>query len=205
MGSPGLSLELGQIRDALIRMEDSIIFALIERSQFALNSVVYESNAIPVPGFDADGRRYSLLEYFLRETEQSHGRIRRYTSPDEHAFFPDDLPKLVLPPIQFPNLLHACAEDININDDVMALYVGELLPRIAGGGGGDGPSDDGNHGSAALSDINVLQAMSKRVHYGKFVAEAKFCGPQRTEYERLIAQKDADAIMRLLTDESVER
>ena len=30
-----------------------------------------------------------------------HGRIRRYTSPDEHAFFPKDLPPLVLPPIQY--------------------------------------------------------------------------------------------------------
>ena len=30
-----------------------------------------------------------------------HGRIRRYTSPDEHAFFPRDLPPLVLPPIQY--------------------------------------------------------------------------------------------------------
>lgn len=34
------------------------------------------------------GRRYSLLEYALRDTEQTHGKMRRYTSPDEHAFFP---------------------------------------------------------------------------------------------------------------------
>ena len=42
-----------------------------------------------------------MLEYLLWETEQMHGRIRRYTSPDEHAFFPRDLPPLVLPPIQY--------------------------------------------------------------------------------------------------------
>ena len=34
-----------------------------------------------------------------------HGRIRRYTSPDEHAFFARDLPPLVLPPIQYPEVL----------------------------------------------------------------------------------------------------
>lgn len=32
---------------------------------------------------------------------QVHGRIRRYTSPDEYAFFPEDLPPLVLPPITY--------------------------------------------------------------------------------------------------------
>ena len=40
------------------------------------------------PGFDRSGRRYSLLEYALRETEQLHGKLRRYTSPGEHAFYP---------------------------------------------------------------------------------------------------------------------
>lgn len=34
--------------------------------------------------------------------------------------------------------------------------------------------DDGNYGSAATLDVLCLQALSKRIHYGKFVAEAKF-------------------------------
>ena len=55
-------------------------------------------------GYAADGKQYSLLEYLLWETEQMHGRIRRYTSPDEHAFFARDLPPLVLPPIQYPEV-----------------------------------------------------------------------------------------------------
>jgi hypothetical protein len=39
------------------------------------------------------------------------------------------------------------------------------------------PGDDGNYGSAATLDVLALQALSKRIHYGKFVAEAKFrCG-----------------------------
>lgn len=36
------------------------------------------------------------------------------------------------------------------------------------------PGDDGNYGSAATIDVLCLQALSKRIHYGKFVAEAKF-------------------------------
>lgn len=47
------------------------------------------------------------------------------------------------------------------------------------------------------------QALSKRIHYGKFVAEAKFLA-QRDEYSSLIRQHDADGLMQLLTDEAVE-
>ena len=47
------------------------------------------------------------------------------------------------------------------------------------------------------------QALSKRIHYGKFVAEAKFRA-QPEEYGALIRQRDAAGLMRLLTDEAVE-
>lgn len=49
----------------------------------------------------------------------------------------------------------------------------------------------------------MVQALSKRIHYGKFVAEAKFLA-NREEYSRLIRAQDADGLMRLLTDEGVE-
>jgi len=94
-------LALDNIRQTLIRQEDTIIFLLIERAQFALNAAVYKTDAVPVPDFDSAGQRYSLLEYLLRETEQVHGRIRRYTSPDEQPFYPDRVPPLVLPPIEY--------------------------------------------------------------------------------------------------------
>jgi chorismate mutase len=64
------ALSLANIRQTLIRLEDTIIFSLIERAQFARNEPVYQPDAIPVPGFRPDGRRYSLLEYLLREIEQ---------------------------------------------------------------------------------------------------------------------------------------
>ena len=44
------SLSLDNIRQSLIRQEDTIIFSLIERAQFAANQPVYESGAMPVPG-----------------------------------------------------------------------------------------------------------------------------------------------------------
>ena len=44
------ALSLDNIRQSLIRQEDTIIFSLIERAQFAANAPVYESGAIAVPG-----------------------------------------------------------------------------------------------------------------------------------------------------------
>ncbi len=47
------------------------------------------------------------------------------------------------------------------------------------------------------------QALSKRIHYGKFVAEAKFRS-QTAKYAELIERQDAEGIMDALTDRLVE-
>ena len=103
-------------------------------------------------------------------TEAVHGRVRRYTSPDEHAFFPALLPlEPLLPPLAFASSpLASCADAINLNGRVLEAYLLKALPLLTRAG------DDGNYGSAALGDVAALQALSKRVHYGKFVAEAKY-------------------------------
>jgi hypothetical protein len=44
------SLKLDNVRSTLIRQEDTIIFSLIERAQFALNPAVYQPDAVQVPG-----------------------------------------------------------------------------------------------------------------------------------------------------------
>jgi chorismate mutase len=49
----------------------------------------------------------------------------------------------------------------------------------------------------------ILQALSKRIHYGKFVAEAKFT-QDPGKFEPHIKAQDADAIMAELTYKDVE-
>ena len=66
--------------------------------------------------------------------------------------------------------------------------------------------DDSNHGSSATRDIECLQALSRRIHYGKFVAESKFQDPKyRDKYIELIRAGDRDGIMATLTNEQVEK
>ena len=50
----------------------------------------------------------------------------------------------------------------------------------------------------------LAQALSKRIHYGKFVAEAKFLAAE-DHYRALIQAQDAEAIMDALTDRAVEQ
>ncbi|TPX44526.1 chorismate mutase [Synchytrium endobioticum] len=186
------TLSLSKIRDVLIRSEDTIIFALIERAQFTHNPVIYRPAAFALNGYAG-----SFLSWFLLETESVHAKVRRYTSPDEHPFSPPDaLPAPILAALDYPHVLHP--NTININARVHDVYVQEIVPAIAAAG------DDLNYGSAATRDIDALQALSRRIHYGKFVAEAKFGGPEHDKYVALIKAQDRAAILELLTDRDVE-
>lgn len=70
----GNPLDLDRIRGILTRLEDTIIFALIERAQFAHNPKAYERDAfkeLKEVGFER-----SWLEWFLKETESFQGVYR---------------------------------------------------------------------------------------------------------------------------------
>ncbi|KAL5150008.1 Chorismate mutase 1, chloroplastic [Glycine soja] len=186
------NLTLDHIRRSLVRQEDSIIFSLIERAQYCYNEDTYDPDA-----FSMDGFHGSLVEYMVGETERLHAKVGRYKSPDEHPFFPDGLPEPVLPPLQYPQVLHPIADSININEKVWSLYFRVLIPQIVKQG------DDGNSGSSAVCDVLCLQALSKRIHYGKYVAEAKYQASPDSYKDAIIAQ-DKDKLMELLTYPEVE-
>jgi chorismate mutase len=189
-GSDNLTLD--HIRHSLIRQEDSIIFSLLERAQYCYNGDTYDPDAFSMDGFNG-----SLVEYMVKETEKLHAKVGRYKSPDEHPFFPVGLPEPWLPPLQYPQVLHPIAESININDNVWSVYFRVLIPQLVKEG------DDGNYGSSAVCDVMCLQALSKRIHYGKFVAEAKFQAAPESYKAAIIAQ-DKDKLMELLTYPEVE-
>ena len=183
-------LNLANIRQTLIRLEESIIFALIERAQFRLNPPIYSPEAMP----QFDGQ--SFLSFFLHETERLHAKVRRYTSPDEHPFAePSTLPSPILPQLPYPPTLKDNA--ININSTIYAWYLDTVLPCITK------PGDDQNYGSAATADITCLQLLSKRIHYGKFVAESKFRSEQDT-FTRAIRAHDLPQLLDLITKPVVE-
>lgn len=188
-------LSLESIRSTLIRQEETIIFALIERAQYRANDVIYDCKASNLDS--VYGAPLSFLEWMLIETEKLHSKVRRYKSPEEHAFFPAYLPPPILPDLSFPNLL-VMKEKFDVNSEVFRWYVGSVIPKLCVQG------DDEQHGSSVLCDIVALQALSRRIHYGNFVAESKFLQDPDT-YTALVKNGDVIGILNLLTNVEVER
>ncbi|KAJ3289407.1 chorismate mutase aro7 [Rhizoclosmatium sp. JEL0117] len=191
--APPNFLNLDRIRHELVQMEDTIVFALIERAGFAQNLCIYSEQHENFEGLPFNG---SFLDYLMAEMEAVHAKVRRYTSPDEYPFS-KDLPEPILPPLTFPRLLYP--NDINLNATLKKIYIEKVIPSLCKDG------DDKNYGSATTKDIEALQILSRRIHFGKFVAEAKFQDMKlQAEYIRLIKAKDRDGIEALLTNRAVE-
>ncbi|RPA87995.1 chorismate mutase, partial [Ascobolus immersus RN42] len=182
------------------RLEDTIIFHLIERVQFPFNETMYTPGGVSIPNFKG-----SFLEWMLREQEQVFAKVRRYQSPDEYPFFPDSLPEPFLAPLKYPQLLHP--NNVNINRKLLSCYISHILPSACNPPNATDAEHRGeqyeNFGSAAVEDVAVLQSLSRRIHFGKFVAEAKF--RQETEkFTKLIKERDVKGLDAAITNEKVE-
>lgn len=183
-------LALGHIRNVLTRLEETIIFGIIERAQFLQNAIIYQPRGVgPQLGDE------SLLGFLLHECECSHAKVRRYTSPDEYPFY-DGLPAPVLPGLQYDNPLRP--NRVNLNPEIRHAYETEMIPFFCA------PGDDRQWGSSAVNDVYLLQALSKRIHYGKFVAEGK-CRARPDVFGECIRRGDAEGLRALITEEAVER
>jgi len=183
-------LRLEDLRGELIRQEVTILFAFIERAQFARNDAIYEAGRIPIAGYSG-----SFFEYMLEQTERAHALAGRYMSCDEHAFS-GGLPEPLVSGERYPTPIRP--NDINANAAIRSGYFERVLPELVE------PGDDRNYGSSATCDILCLQVLSRRVHYGKHIAEAKFQA-EREAYGVLIERGDAAGLEQQLIDKTVER
>ena len=165
--------------------------------QFPLNKTIYEPGGVKIPNCDL-----SLLDWMHREEERIHSKVRRYQSPDEYPFFPDALEDSILQPICYPKILHP--NNINVNEEIKRKYIQKVLPLACPKFGREDRGERyENYGSAATCDVVCLQALSRRIHFGKFVAESKF----RTETDRfvdLIRRGDRAGIDAAITNATVE-
>ncbi|KAH6687764.1 chorismate mutase [Plectosphaerella plurivora] len=193
------ALDLDRIRYQLIRLEDTITFHLIERAQFPLNKPIYIPGALSIPDTNL-----SFMNWYLREQEKLQSLIRRYESPDEYPFFPDAVQKSILRPLNYPRILHP--NDVDVNDKIRAFYVDSFLPAVCAdfGRSEDRGESQENYGSSATCDIACLQALSRRIHFGKFVAESKFLS-ERARFVALIKAEDRAGIDAAITNAAVEK
>ena len=173
------------------------MFHLIERVQFPLNKTIYEPGGIKIPNSSI-----SLFDWMLREQERIHSLVRRYQSPDEHPFFPDALETPILQPLNYPQILHP--NTVNVNEDIKQRYIETVLPLACRKfEREDRGETQENYGSAATCDVACLQALSRRIHFGKFVAESKFRA-ETDRFVKLIRKEDREGIDKAITNAAVE-
>ena len=197
-------LQLDHVRAHLLRQEDTIIFGWVRRGAYLRNSGLLAIGTSS-PARPAEWQpHHSALSWFLEQTERAHAAIGRYRAPDELPFTRQGAeasaaavavgPSLAAPPSPLP----AFADDIDFNAQVMASYLDVILDEVA-----DVGEDDSQHGTCLLLDVAALQALSKRVHFGKYVAEAKF-RQERALFEPLIATGDRHGVRAALTHPAQE-
>lgn len=186
------------------RLEDTITFHLIERVQFPLNPAIYDPERLPVPCNNlALPATLSLADYLLSETERLHSLVRRYDSPDEHPFFPQVLARPMLQAVEYPQILHP--NDVNVNSTIKEQYINNVLPEACRKFEREDRGEaKENYGSAATCDVSCLQALSRRIHFGKFVAESKFQKDPEL-FVKLIKASDRKGIDDAITDAKVEQ
>lgn len=188
-------LSLENIRSVLQRLEDTIVFSLIERAQFAANAPMYADGVFPEL-ISREKWSKSWVEWFIKESESAHAKCRRWDAPDEYPFTPRELlPEAILPPVKYPSLLYS--HDINVNRQIYEYYRDQVVPAITLA------KDDGQYGSAACRDVELLSALSRRIHFGMFVSESKFRSDPKAFLDP-IRKADKEKLLALITKPAVE-
>ena len=77
------------------------------------------------------------------------------------VYYVSRLPVPLLPLDSLPSVI--MPNTININSKIMNLYINKILPAVCS----SESKDDGQYGSSAVNDVNVLQAISRRIHFGE--------------------------------------
>lgn len=180
-------VDLERVRSTLRGLEDSIILSLFERARLKLNNDIYVPGAIKIPNFPG-----SFFDYLFKGTEELHAKAGRYIDPEEHPFYSD----ATQPIISRKSDNIGVEKRVNLNNTIREMYL-EALQHICE------PGDDNQYGRTALLDITSLQNISRRIHIGEQIAEAKY--QQNPEaYDQLIKARDTEGIIEKLTNKKVE-
>jgi chorismate mutase len=182
-------VSLEEVRQKLARLEDNILFSLIGRSEFKTNKIMYVPEGVEVPEFEG-----SFFDYLLLGTERLHATAGRYLDKTEHPFsenLPTSLANRKIDECPLPEGL-----SVNRNREIKTIYLSQI-PSFCEEG------DDNQYGAAALWDIRCLQDLSRRIHFGMFVAESKY--QQDSEgYTELVKDKNIRGIVDKLRNIQVE-
>ncbi len=168
-----------ELRRELGIINENIIINLLRRSQYDLNEAIYLEGGIHIPEFKG-----SFLDFLLIGREILDASAGRYDCRVEHPFFSQsaNIQKIVIR--RDKNECEEAQQNklVNRNEEVKSIYLQTLRDICKPG------NQDEEYGSITLLDIDCLQEMSKRVHYGEFVAEAKYV--ENEKLRELVRKED---------------
>lgn len=188
-----MKLQLDAIAARLAGLEETLIYKLLDRAQFAGNAGAYQ----PGQSRFAPPETSSLFELRLKLQEALDAQFGRYLIPEERPFHLGlHAPRRVLA-VPDTGLTIADYETVNVTGAIRQAYLAQL-PALCGAG------DDGQWGSSVEHDVICLQALSRRIHYGAlYVGESKFQeNPER--FAELVAARDDETIGSLIVRAEVE-
>jgi chorismate mutase len=185
-------MNLTEISQRLESFEETIVFKLIDRAQFSVNEVVYDSGK---SGFkNANG--FSLLELRLAAQEKIDAQFGKFCTPEERPFidYSESRRKAMVDEREI--LVDDC-NIVNLTKDIMAGYR-SLIPLLCKEG------NDGHYGSSVELDVYALQSISRRIHFGSlYAAECKFRNDPEG-FGALIDAGDENGLLLRLTRKEVE-
>lgn len=188
-----VDLKLDVIAARLASLEETLIYKLLDRAQFAGNPGAYQPGQSRFVPAEAS----SLFELRLLFQETLDTQFGRYRIPEERPFHQGLPAARRSPPLPETGLVIADLETINVTGAIRKAYLG-LVPLLCGDG------DDGQWGSSVEHDVICLQALGRRIHYGSlYVAETKF-REAPDKFQALVSGRDDAGLMAAITRAEVE-
>jgi chorismate mutase len=188
-----VTLSLDTIAARLAGLEETLIYKLLDRAQFAGNAGAYRPGA---SGF-LPAETGSLFELRLLHQEILDTQFGRYRIPEERPFHLGLPSPRRIPPTPETGLSIADLETVNVTGAIRTAYLA-ALPRLCGEG------DDGQWGSSVEHDVICLQALARRIHFGAlYVGESKF-QEDPVRFTALVRARDDEALVAAITRAEVE-
>ena len=144
-----MTLKLETIASHLAGLEETLIYKLLDRAQFAGNPGAYRPGQSRFRPHEAS----SLFELRLHHQEKLDTLFGRYLIPEERPFHLGLPGPRRLPPQTETGLVIQDLETVNVTGPVRTDYL-KTLPGLCGEG------DDGQWGSSVEHDVICLQALS---------------------------------------------
>jgi chorismate mutase len=185
-------MSLSEISQRLESFEETIVFKLIDRAQFAVNRIVYEEGK---SGFKNAGNA-SLLEMRLAAQERIDAQFGKFCAPEERPFIDRSAPKRKAMVENREILIDDC-NAVNLTKGILTAYR-SIVPLICR------EDDDGHYGSSVELDVYALQAISRRVHFGSFYAAECKLRSDPDGFGALIDAYDEEGLIMRLTRKEVE-